>query len=43
MEGLVHLENENNQVFILVDNPRLTFIKIIKRMKNTQTGKAFIQ
>ena len=36
MEGLVHPKNENNQVFIFVDNPRLTFIKIIKRMKNTQ-------
>ena len=36
MEGLVHLKNENNQVFIFVDNPRLTFMKIIKRMKNTQ-------
>jgi UDP-3-O-[3-hydroxymyristoyl] glucosamine N-acyltransferase len=34
--GLVQLKNENNQVFIFVDNPRLTFMKIIKRMKNTQ-------
>jgi UDP-3-O-[3-hydroxymyristoyl] glucosamine N-acyltransferase len=36
MEGLVHPKNENNQAFVFVDNPRLTFIKIIKRMKNTQ-------
>src|SRR4249920_1972753 len=36
MDGLVHSKNENNQVFIFVDNPRLNFIKIIKRMKNTQ-------
>jgi UDP-3-O-[3-hydroxymyristoyl] glucosamine N-acyltransferase len=35
MEELAHLKNENNQVFIFVDNPRLTFMKIIKRMKNT--------
>lgn len=36
MEGLVHPKNENNQAFISVDNPGLTFIKIIKIMKNTQ-------
>ena len=36
MEELVHPKSENDQIFIFVDNPRLTFIKIIKRMKNTQ-------
>jgi len=36
VEGLIHPKNKNKQAFIFVDNPRLIFIKIIKKMKNTQ-------